>query len=74
MKKRDLLKARKLGTIFCFIDDLSAINDNGEFERSYKEIYPEELELGKENLDESEASFLDLSIKLKKQSISSRTL
>ena len=65
LKKRDLLKARKLGNIFRFIDDLSSINDNGEFERSYKEIYPEELELGKENLDESEASFLDLSIKLK---------
>ena len=51
LKKRDLLRARKLGNIFRFIDDLSAINDNGEFEKNFREIYPEELELGKENVD-----------------------
>ena len=66
LKKKDLLKARKLGNIFRFIDDLSAINDNREFEKNCQQIYPEELELGKENLDNNEASFLDLNIKIKK--------
>ena len=64
MKKRDLLQARKLGNIFRFIDDLSAINDDGEFEKNFREIYPEELELGKENVDNTEATFLDLNLKI----------
>ena len=37
----------KFGNIFRFIDDLNAINDNGEFEKNIKNIYPEELELKK---------------------------
>ena len=64
LKKNDLIRARKLCNVFRFIDDLSAINDGGEFEKNYKEIYPVELELGRENVDSSEASFLDLQIKI----------
>jgi len=64
LKKKDMIKARKLGNIFRFIDDLNAINDSGEFEKNYHHIYPEELELGKENSDNTEASFLDLDIKI----------
>ena len=64
LKKNDLIKARKLCNIFRFIDDLSSINDgNWEFESSYSNIYLEELQLGKENTDKHEASFLDLDIK-----------
>ena len=37
----------------------------GEFESSYSNIYPKELQLGKENTDKHEASFLDLDIKIK---------
>ena len=44
------------------MDDL---NDGGEFETSYSNIYPKELQLGKENTDKHEASFLDLDIKIK---------
>ena len=44
--------------IFRFIDDLNAINDAGD-------IYPEELELGKENSSNLEASYLDLDLKVK---------
>ena len=64
LKKNDLIKARLLGcNIFRFIDDLNSINDGGEFESNYSNIYPEELQLSKENTDKHEASFLDLNIK-----------
>ena len=65
LKKNDLIKARKLGNIFGFIDDLNSVNDSGEFESNYSNIHPEELQLGKENSDKHEASFLDLNIKIK---------
>ena len=65
LKKKDLIRARKLCNIFRFIDDLNAINDAGEFENNYQHIYPEELELGKENSNNLDASFLDLDIKVK---------
>ena len=32
---------------------------------NYSNIYPEELQLGKENTDKHEVSFLDLNIKIK---------
>ena len=47
------------------IDDLNSINDTGELETNYSNIYPKKLELGKENTDKQEASFLDLDIKIK---------
>ena len=65
LKKNDLIKARKLCNIFSFIDYLNSINDGGEFESNYSNIYPEELQLGKENTDKHETSFLDLNIKIK---------
>ena len=55
----------KFGNIFRFIDDLNAINDNGEFEKNIKNIYPEELELKKENVGINDATFLDLGIEIK---------
>ena len=60
LKKNDLIKARKLCNIFRFIDDLNSINDGGEFESNFSKIYPEELQLSKENNDKQEASSLDL--------------
>ena len=36
-----------------------------KFESNYSNIYPEELQLVKENTDKHEASFLDLNIKIK---------
>ena len=65
LKKNDLIKARKVCNIFTFINDLKSINDSGEYESSYSNIYPEELQLGKENTDQHEASFLYLNIKIK---------
>ena len=59
------MKAKKLCNIFRFIDNLNAINDGGEFESSYSNIQPQELQPDKENTDKLEASFLDLDIKIK---------
>ena len=38
-------RARGFGNIFRFIDDLTAVNNCGKFERSFHNIYPPELEL-----------------------------
>ena len=62
LKKEDLHRARRLRHVFRFIDDLIALNDNNEFAASYKEIYPEEMELKPENVDHSSSSYLDLQI------------
>ena len=37
--------------------DLNSVNDGGEFESSYSNIYPKELQLDKENTDKHEARF-----------------
>ena len=50
--------------IFRFIDDLIALNDNDEFMRSHKDIYPPEMELKVENENNYSASYLDLAIEL----------
>ena len=62
IKKKDLINIRKLCNTFRFIDDLNSTNDGEEFKTNYDNIYPEELELRKENADKHEASFLDLDI------------
>ena len=48
----------------CVCDDLNVMNDDGIFEKHYKEIYPPEMELSKENVGHEQASFLDLDIKI----------
>ena len=60
LKKTDLKRAKNLRHVFRFIDDLIALNDDDEFLRSYKEIYPKEMELKVENNEINAASFLDL--------------
>ena len=64
IQKTDIARARRFANTFRFIDDLSILNDGGEFSRSYIEIYPPELELGRQNANTSYASFLDLSIRI----------
>ena len=61
-KKSDYARARRFLNTFRFIDDLIAANDYGEFERSFKEIYPPELTLKKENKIDTEGTFYDLDI------------
>ena len=36
----------------------------GEFEKHYREIYPEEMQLSKENKENKNASFLELGISI----------
>ena len=62
LKKTNLPLARKFGNVWRFIDDLGALNYNGEFEKAAPKIYPPELELKKENDGSKNASFLDLDI------------
>ena len=56
LKKEDLHRARRLRHVFRFIDDLIALNDKNEFAKSYKEIYPEEMELNPEHEEHSSSS------------------
>ena len=43
VKQKDIFTARKFRHTFRFIDDLLAVNDDGEFESCFKDIYPKEL-------------------------------
>ena len=55
------INVRKINNSRGVIDDLRWLNDNSTFEKHYKDIYPTELELKKEN-NNSCASFLDIYI------------
>ena len=66
-KSKDIFTARKFRHTFRFIDDLLAINDDGEFENCFTDIYPKELELKKEHGGDN-VSFLDLNISIKGRS------
>ena len=48
-----------------FIDDLTNLSDNGDFEKNLKEVFPPELVLKKGNLRNIEISYLDFLIKVK---------
>ena len=61
--ENDKIKARHFHGTKRFIDDLCAINDGGEFGKSYRDIYPEELELKVEHQG-NHASFLSLDINI----------
>ena len=52
---------RKINKSFRVIDDLLSLNDDRNFEKHYKDIYPTELELKKE-YNNSCISFLDMYI------------
>ena len=58
--KSDYARVRHFLNTFRFIDDLIAANDYGEFARTWKEIYPEELALKQENKVDTNATFCDI--------------
>ena len=58
--KTDLERARRFANTLRFIDDRLAMNNNREFEKSYLEIYPKDLQLNKENNGYGEGSYLCL--------------
>ena len=62
--KENYSLARKLSSTYINIHDLICLNSDGLFDESRGEIYPSSLKLNKENTEDSEATFLDLSIKV----------
>ena len=62
MKSKDLTICRKLSNCFRYIDDITAINDSGLFERIYKSIYPSTLVLKKVNTVDNKADVLDICV------------
>ena len=65
VQQGDRIKPIHLCNVSRFIDALNSINDGGEFESNYCNIYLGELELVIGNTDKHEAGFLDLDIKLR---------
>ena len=59
----DKTRARRFLNAIRFIDDECNINDQGEFARSFSEIYPKELQLKCEHQG-LQATFLDLYIQI----------
>ena len=53
--------------MFCFIDDLYAINDYLKFDKDYKDIYSPEIKLTRESAATSEVSFSELYIIVEKK-------
>ena len=62
--KTDRYRGFKFKNCFRFIDDACNINDDGEFQRSYAEIYPKELQLKCEHQG-THATFLEIDITIK---------
>ena len=62
--RTDRYRGFKFKNCFRFIDDACNLNDGGEFQRSYPEIYPKELELKCEH-EGDHATFLELDITIK---------
>ena len=60
----DKIKARHFHLTKRFIDDLCAINDGREFERSICDIFPKELKLKIEHQDDH-ATFVSLDLTIK---------
>ncbi len=55
---------RKLSHTFRYIDDITVINDEGIFDKVYKDIYPDSLQLVKINSNSSIANVLDINISI----------
>ena len=63
LMRSDKGRAMKFRNASRFIDDECNLDDGGEFGRSFREIYPSELELKCEH-EGSHATFLDLDINI----------
>ena len=60
-KNFDHYHLRRFRDVYRIINNLIVINDNEESEDYFKEIYPAELELNKENTKENVPTFFHLS-------------
>ena len=59
IEKTERKLARSFMYTYRYIDDLINLNDGNKFEQIFSQIYPSELSLKKENIDNSQATFLD---------------
>ena len=64
-KNTDIRRTWWFENTFRFIDNLTVLNDGGEFERSYNKIDPPELQRKKKKDINTEGSFLYMNIKIK---------
>ena len=62
MKKTNNILVRKFGQLFRYIDHLLILNNGHSFESYHHDIYPEELQLNKENDNNNSTNILDLHI------------
>ena len=63
-KKNEIKKCDKLFYTFRYIDDITIINDMDEFEKIYKDIYPESLNLKKVNSTNQKCDVLDIAVEI----------
>ena len=70
--KTDPARAHKFRHVFRFIDDLISLNDDGEFAKSFHEIYPREMEVKQENQVETAASYLEMAMEIENKKITSK--
>jgi hypothetical protein len=63
-EEKDWESLKLFADTFRYIDDLVTFNNNGRLAEIFKEIYPPGLNLKKENLEDTRATFLDLRIKI----------
>ena len=73
MTKENYSKAKKYNKIQRYIDDLFALNNDGNLETDKEDIYHTDLQLNKENVDDKNATFLDLDISVTEKTISTKT-
>ena len=73
LTKEDYRKAKKFNNTSRFIDDLTTLNNDGILEKEKGDIYPKELVLNKENEGNTQATFLDMEIKIEENIFKTRT-
>ena len=62
MAKSNYAIAKSLNHTFRFIDDITPLNDKGNFDKYRSQIYPSYLELNRENTGFKSASVLEMQI------------
>ena len=62
MTKTNYQVAKSLNHTFRYIDDITPLNDRGNFEKYFSQIYPPELELNRENVGFKSATVLELDV------------
>ena len=64
-KKTGIRTAKRFANTVRLINDLTVLNDGHKFERCFREVYPQELNLQKDSDINTKNSFLDLGIKIR---------